>query len=102
MQQPSLGQTAVRWFIAGASLAAGAIAMAAIWILVLDPLLNHVSERRKAAEFSLNNGLLVVENLEPLTITKAAGVRAVIRKKGTLKSGSMPFRVEIEITPDAW
>ncbi len=86
MQPPSLGRTAVRWFVIGASLAAGAIVFAVISILVLDPMFNLVTEKRKGAEFTPNRGQLVVESLEPLTITKEAGVRAVIRNSGTLKS----------------
>jgi hypothetical protein len=86
MESSSLGRTAIKWFVVGASVSAGAIVFAVFAILVLDPLFNVITEKRKGAEFTPNTGQLVVESLEPLSITKEAGVRAVIRNNGTLKT----------------
>ena len=76
-------------------MAAGGLAVLVGASVLLPPLVALVRDHQKSAEFTANTGQLVVESLEPLTITKQAGVLAVIRNNGAQKS--RPDRITLTI-----
>ena len=96
MEPWNLGRTAARFFVAGIALCAGAAVVFAGVVWVVNPALHAWIESRKSSEFTPNAGQLVVEKLEPFAVTRAAGVQAVIRNRGT--QSSQADRVTLTIT----
>jgi hypothetical protein len=99
MQKSLLRQTALRWFVSGAALATGAFTVFVAFVVLIEPLIADFTDKRKRAEFTTNTGQFIVEKIEPFTITTKAGVRAVIRNNGTIRS--KPDRITLAIARES-